>query len=90
VIARPPVAGNREESRCTKLDVRLEDETVWLNQRQITELFGKAKGTISEHIKHIFEGDAPVLRVYAEQDALRGKRPHRRGDRPAPRRQTWT
>jgi hypothetical protein len=35
--------------------VRLEDETVWLNQRQLTELFGKAKGTISEHIKHIFE-----------------------------------
>jgi hypothetical protein len=30
-------------------------ETVWLNQRQLTELFGKAKGTISEHIKHIFE-----------------------------------
>jgi hypothetical protein len=39
----------------TKLDVRLHDETVWLNQRQLTELFGKAKGTISEHIKHIFE-----------------------------------
>jgi hypothetical protein len=45
----------RSEDGRTKLDVRLEDETVWLNQRQITELFGKAKGTISEHIKHIFE-----------------------------------
>ena len=33
----------------------LEAETVWLSQKQLTELFGKAKGTISEHIKHIFE-----------------------------------
>jgi len=41
----------------TKLDVRLEDQTVWLNQKQLTELFGKAKGTISEHIKHIFEDE---------------------------------
>jgi hypothetical protein len=35
--------------------VRLENQTLWLNQKQLTELFGKAKGTISEHIKHIFE-----------------------------------
>ena len=33
----------------------LEAETLCLNQKQLTELFGKAKGTISEHIKHIFE-----------------------------------
>ena len=33
----------------------LEAETLWLNQKQLTELFGKAKGTVSEHIKHIFE-----------------------------------
>lgn len=33
----------------------LEAETLWLNQKQLTELFGKAKGTISEHIKHSFE-----------------------------------
>jgi hypothetical protein len=45
----------RSEDGRTKLDVRLEDETVWLSQKQLTELFGKAKGTISEHIKHIFE-----------------------------------
>ncbi len=45
----------QSEDGRTKLDVRLVDQTVWLNQKQITELFGKAKGTISEHIKHIFE-----------------------------------
>ena len=45
----------QSEDGCTKLDVRLENQTLWLNQKQLTELFGKAKGTISEHIKHIFE-----------------------------------
>jgi hypothetical protein len=39
----------------TKLDVRLDDQTVWLSREQLTDLFGKAKGIISEHIKHIFE-----------------------------------
>lgn len=34
-----------------KLDVHLEDETVWLTQEQIAQLFGKAKSTINEHIK---------------------------------------
>ncbi len=38
-----------------KVDVRLEDETVWLTQAQLCELFQKSKATISEHIKHIFE-----------------------------------
>lgn len=42
----------------TKIQTRLENETVWLTQSQMTELFGKAKSTISEHIKNIFaEGE---------------------------------
>lgn len=45
----------QSEDGRTKLDVRLEDKTLWLNQKQLTELFGKSKATISEHIKHIFE-----------------------------------
>ena len=41
-----------------KVDVRLEDETVWLTQDHMSELFGKAKSTINEHIKNIFaEGE---------------------------------
>ena len=41
-----------------KIDVRIEDETVWLTQAQICELFQKSKATISEHIKHVFsEGE---------------------------------
>ena len=38
-----------------KIDVRLEEETVWLTQEQMAALFGKAKSTINEHIKHIYE-----------------------------------
>lgn len=37
-----------------KLDVHLEDETVWLTQDHMSKLFGKAKSTINEHIKNIF------------------------------------
>lgn len=36
------------------LDVRLEEETVWLSQDQMASLFGKAKSTINEHIQNIF------------------------------------
>jgi hypothetical protein len=45
----------QSEDGSTRIDVLLESETLWLSQKQLTELFGKAKGTISEHIKHIFE-----------------------------------
>jgi len=38
-----------------KIDVRLENETVWLTQVQLCELFQKSKATISEHIKNVFE-----------------------------------
>lgn len=38
-----------------KIDVRLDDETVWLTQAQLCELFQKSKATISEHIKNVFE-----------------------------------
>ncbi len=39
----------------TKIDVRFEDETVWLTQQQLCELYQTSKSNISEHIKHIFE-----------------------------------
>ncbi len=38
-----------------KLDIRFEDENIWLNQTQIAEVFQKSKSTISEHISNIFE-----------------------------------
>ena len=39
----------------TKIEVRLQDETVWLSQAQLCELFDKDKRTISEHIQNIFK-----------------------------------
>jgi hypothetical protein len=38
-----------------KIDVRLEEENVWLTQDQMATLFSKAKSTINEHIKNIYE-----------------------------------
>ena len=38
-----------------KIDVRLEEETVWLTQDQMALLFGKAKSTINEHIKNVYK-----------------------------------
>lgn len=50
----------------THLDVRLEDETVWLTQEHMAQLFGKSKSTINEHIKNIFpEGEL------VEQDVMK-------------------
>lgn len=41
-----------------KLEVKLENETVWLSQKQMAELFGKTIPTINEHIKNVFsEGE---------------------------------
>lgn len=45
----------QNENGNIKVDVRFEDGSIWLSQAQICELFGKAKSTISEHIKAIFE-----------------------------------
>lgn len=39
----------------TKLEVRLNDETVWLTQAQLVDLYQSSKANVSEHIKHIFE-----------------------------------
>ncbi len=39
----------------TKLEMRVEEDTVWLTQAQIVTLFDSSKANISEHIKHIFQ-----------------------------------
>lgn len=44
----------RSKDGHTQLDVKLENETVWLTQAQMVELFNSSKGNISEHIKHIY------------------------------------
>ena len=63
-----------------KIDVRLEEETVWLTQDQMATLFGKAKSTINEHIKNVFtegELDEKVVvrkfRITTQHGAMTGK-----------------
>ena len=62
------------------IDVRLEEETVWLTQDQMATLFGKAKSTINEHIKNVFaegELDEKVVvrkfRITTQHGAMTGK-----------------
>ena len=38
-----------------KLDVRLQDDSVWVTQEHLAQLFGKAKSTINEHIGNIYK-----------------------------------
>ena len=42
-------------SGLTKIDVKLEESTMWLTQAQMCELYQTSKSNVSEHIKHIFE-----------------------------------
>lgn len=39
----------------TSLDVKLEQETIWLTQKQIAELFGTKRPAITKHLKNIFQ-----------------------------------
>jgi hypothetical protein len=45
---------NKEDGSAV-IQVRLEDDTVWLTQKQIAELFDKSRVTITEHIKNVFK-----------------------------------
>ena len=45
----------QSENGMTKVDVTFMDETVWLSQQQMAELFQTSRTNIVEHIKHIYE-----------------------------------
>ncbi|MCT7507081.1 virulence RhuM family protein [Aliarcobacter cryaerophilus] len=70
----------QNENGNIKVDVMFEDGSIWLSQAQICEVFGKAKSTISEHIKAIFEDEEldekVVVRNYrttTKHGAIEGK-----------------
>lgn len=44
-----------QPNESTRLEVRLEDETVWLTQAQMITLFDSSKANISEHISNIYK-----------------------------------
>ena len=55
------------EKLATRIDVRVEQETVWLNLKQITKLFDRDKSVISRHISNIFkEGELEKNLVVAK------------------------
>ena len=45
----------QDEKGSTQIEVRLENENVWLTQAQLVTLYQSSKANVSEHIKHIFE-----------------------------------
>jgi len=62
------------------VDVRFEDETVWLSQEQMAQLFGKGRSTITEHIQNIFKEDelkeevaCRNFRLTTQHGAIEGK-----------------
>ena len=68
------------EDGITKINVQLENETVWLTQEQMANLFGKARSTITEHISNIFvEGELVEkvvcrnIRLTTHHGAIEGK-----------------
>lgn len=48
------------ENQRVKLEVNMKDETVWLNQSQMAELFGKDRKTITRHIQNIYKDEELV------------------------------
>ena len=65
------------EDGIIKINVQLENETVWLTQKQLVELYQTAKSTVSEHIKNIYTDeeltpDATVRKIRTVQNE--GKR----------------
>ena len=47
----------KTDDEVVNIDVLFEDDTVWLTQKQLVELYRTSKSNISEHLKHIFESE---------------------------------
>ena len=70
----------QSEDGLTHIDVRMENETIWLTQQQLCELYQTSKSNVSEHIKHIFEDgelDSELVvrkfRTTTQHGAIEGK-----------------
>ena len=73
-IGKEPVGDNKGEivvyqpDEITRLEVRLKDETVWLNRQQIAQLFGRYVKTIGKHINNALKeelSDVPTVANFA-------------------------
>ena len=56
----------------TKLDVKLDNNTLWVTQEQMSTIFNRSKSTINEHILNIFEEkeleEQNVMRKFGNSD----------------------
>jgi len=50
------------------IEVRVADETVWLTQKMIGELFDKGRSTIAEHLQNIFKVTNAIAKSFAESE----------------------
>jgi hypothetical protein len=71
----------KTEDEKISVDVRFEEDTVWLSQEQMAQLFGKARTTITEHVQNIFkEGELNEevacrnFRLTTQHGAIEGKK----------------
>jgi hypothetical protein len=78
-IQKDIIIYNSEDGKIS-FNVNIFDESVWLNQEQIGQLFGKARNTISEHINQIFKDEelsqevvCRKFRNTTQHGALQGK-----------------
>lgn len=56
------------------LQVKIEEDTVWLTQAQMVELFGSSKANISEHITNIYQqGDWCSRQLFGNSEQLEKK-----------------
>jgi len=65
-----------QSENSTQLEVRIEDETVWLSLNQMSDLFERDKSVISKHLKNVFdEGELDKVSVVAKNatTAIDGK-----------------
>ena len=62
----------QSEDGSTRIDVMLEAETLWLSQKQLTELFGKLEGFLTLNDREILQGagkvSAELAKAHAEQE----------------------
>ena len=62
-VPKTGIALYNTEDGQVHLDVRLQDENLWLNQRQMADLFKRSVKTINEHLQNIYEEGELVSQV---------------------------
>ena len=58
-----------QANELTKVEVKIEDDTVWLSLNQMAQLFGRDKSVISRHLKNIYEDGELVLEATVAKNA---------------------